>query len=76
MNLETLASEAELHADTCVRTKGRLRLHGRAKEQDPRSPWIVTPRAVRWLKVEGKLERRGTGTVLKASKVALATPRD
>jgi hypothetical protein len=36
----------------------------------------IPPPAVRWLKVEGKLERRAEAIVLKASKVTLATPRD
>jgi hypothetical protein len=33
------------------------------------------PVAVRWLKVEGKMERRSEAVVLKASKVMLAGPR-
>ena len=44
VNLERLVVDADQHANTCVRTKGRLRLQGRAKEQGDavRGPWMLT----------------------------------
>lgn len=44
VNLESLVAQADVHANTCVRTKGRLRLHGRAQEQGDalRGPWMLT----------------------------------